>query len=384
MLLVKPLLFIGTNLWHIAIGLFSIGLLIALHELGHFLFCKLFGIKTPSFSIGFGPRIFTKKIGDTEFALSAIPLGGYVEIAGAAEVGQGNQEEAQSSGQSSFAVKPFYQKLLVMSGGILFNLAFAYIAMIIVCMIGLPPSPLAYPYNAKPIIQDIAKDSAAQKYGLLAGDRIIAVNVSIPLEDSIQKLIKPVEPLSTKQIVLVIEREGKKLDLPIIPDERITIVGITKSLGVCFTLTSLPGYSFFKAIRTGIELTNTRIIETFQVFRYLFAKRDVSNLAGPLMIVSLTMQGAAQGLTVLLMLLAIISINLAVLNLIPLPILDGGQILFYSIEAIIGRPLPQRVREYIHIATWILMLALFIYLTAHDISRLIGPHVDSIKKFFGL
>src|SRR5690606_27744818 len=100
----------------IPLGLFGIGFLIGFHELGHFLFCKLFSIRTPSFSIGFGPKLFSKKIGGTEFVISPIPLGGFVEIAGAAEVGQGDQKEASSRDKESFAVKPYYQKLLVMCG----------------------------------------------------------------------------------------------------------------------------------------------------------------------------------------------------------------------------------------------------------------------------
>src|SRR5437762_13928879 len=101
------------NIFFILIGCFGMGFLVGFHEFGHFLFAKLFKIRTPSFSIGFGPKIINKKIGETEFSLSAIPFGGYVEIAGAAEVGQGDQNEAYAKDEGSFAVKPYYQKLLV-------------------------------------------------------------------------------------------------------------------------------------------------------------------------------------------------------------------------------------------------------------------------------
>ena len=94
----------------IIVGIAGIGFLIGFHELGHFVFCKLFRIRTPSFSIGMGPRIIKKKIGETEFALSLLPLGGYVEIAGAAEMGQGDQKDAQSTDAHSFSSKPYYQK----------------------------------------------------------------------------------------------------------------------------------------------------------------------------------------------------------------------------------------------------------------------------------
>ena len=123
------LLSLAQSLFFIIIGIMGIGFLIGFHEFGHFIFCKIFHIRTPSFSIGMGPRIFKKKIGETEFALSLLPLGGYVEIAGAAEVGQGEQKEAYSTDQNSFASKPYYQKMLVMAGGIVFNLMFAYAAL---------------------------------------------------------------------------------------------------------------------------------------------------------------------------------------------------------------------------------------------------------------
>src|SRR5437762_6660366 len=140
------------NIFFILIGCFGMGFVIAFHELGHFLFARMFKIRVPSFSIGFGPKVISKKIGETEFSFSAIPFGGYVEIAGAAEVGQGEQKEAHASDKYSFAVKPYYQKLFVMVGGILFNLLLAYVFIISVFFMGIPKSELLYPLNAIPTI----------------------------------------------------------------------------------------------------------------------------------------------------------------------------------------------------------------------------------------
>ena len=128
-LFTNPLL----SAWHLlmfGVAIAGLGFLIAIHEMGHFLFAKLFGISTPTFSIGFGPQLISKKIGETTFSLSAIPLGGYVEIAGLAEVGQGEQGEAGRTDKRSFASKPYWQKMLVMLGGIGVNLGFAYVACI--------------------------------------------------------------------------------------------------------------------------------------------------------------------------------------------------------------------------------------------------------------
>ena len=107
-------------------AIIGFGLLITVHEFGHFFFCKLFGIYTPSFSIGMGPKILEKKIGTTNFKISALPIGGYVEIAGLAETGQGEQQHAQQEGENSFKNKPYWQKALVICGGVIFNLFLAY------------------------------------------------------------------------------------------------------------------------------------------------------------------------------------------------------------------------------------------------------------------
>lgn len=370
---------ISQQLFFILLGFLGMGFLVGFHELGHFLFAKFFNIRVPSFSLGFGPRIITKKIGETDFALSAIPFGGYVEIAGAAEVGQGDQKEAFATDKGSFAAKPFYQQLLVMLGGIMFNLAFAYVAMIIIFMAGIPKTPLMPNHT----ISAIHQKSPAEKSELRVGDRIIAINQE-EVGNSIQKIQQIIEPLALKETTIVIERDGKKITKNIIIGSKETeaeaAVGV---LGVEFEFSpTAPASSFKEAVILGISLCNTWIKNTFAGFSTLFSRKGLNQVAGPVAIIAMTVKGAAAGWQIFLLLLAIISINLAVLNLIPLPILDGGQILFYGIEALIGRPLPHRVREYIHIATWIMFIILFIYLTTQDISRLVSPYVDGILRLF--
>ena len=135
-------------------------------------------------------------------------------------------------------------------------------------------------------------------------------------------------------------------------------------------------------IKRGIQMTNERIVAIFYALKTLFIERNFSQLAGPIGIISITSQEAANGIKVLLLLLATISINLAVLNLLPLPVLDGGQILFYTIEAIIRKPLPIKIREYIHIVTWILVILLVIYLSAKDLLSIISPYLTQFYSLF--
>lgn len=189
-------------------GLLGIGFVIGFHEFGHFLFCKLFRVHTPSFSIGFGPKLIHKKIWDTEFSLSAIPLGGYVEIAGAAEVGQGEQKDAFRTDEFSFASKPWYQKFLILFGGILFNASFAYLAFSFLFMIGMPPSMILYPTNAQPVIEMIRPESAATKTDLKVGDTVVALNGN-PIGNDAPTLITTLMSMPGQDITLTIERGGR-------------------------------------------------------------------------------------------------------------------------------------------------------------------------------
>ena len=356
------------NLFFIGIALLGVGFLIGFHELGHFLFCKLFGIKTPSFSIGFGPHIFSKKIGETEFSLSAIPLGGYVEIAGSAEVGQGNQKDAHSTAPDSFASKPFYQKLLVMLGGILFNLSFAYFTFVLLFMTGIPKTNLLYPHNAIPVAATIKPDSAAQRIDLKEKDIIIALDGE-PLNGNVVAFLENIKAHPGQDIMLTIERNGTQYELPVTLDNATYMGKVYGSLGVLFEQTNMPPLNIVEGIKQGVAATNALIINTFNGIIALIKTRDISQAAGPLQLIGVTKQGAQQGIKIFLLFLAIISINLAILNLVPLPVLDGGQILFLLIETIIRRPIPIKIREYIHIASWLMLMALIIYISYQDILR---------------
>lgn len=371
------LILLSQQLFFILLGLFGMGFLIGFHELGHFLFAKLFKIRVPSFSLGFGPRLISKKIGETDFCFSLIPFGGYVEIAGAAEVGQGDQKEAHAIDEGSFASKPFYQQLLVLLGGIAFNLIFAYSAMILLFAAGIPKTPII----SNAIISKVYTDSAAAKHALQPGDRILSINEE-NINNNLQKLQATIEPLALQQATIIIDRAGEKITKTIIIGSKQTETATIGTLGIELDFAPTPAYPFFEAIQKGISECNNWIKKTFEGFSVLFSRKGVNNIAGPVMIIAMTTKGAAAGWQIYLLLLAIISINLAVLNFIPLPILDGGQILFYGIEAAIGRPLPYKIREYIHIVTWIMFIILFVYLTTQDVGRIVNPYIDPMLKFF--
>lgn len=382
MTLVSMAIMLFERIGSIVLGLFGIGFLIGFHELGHFLFCKLFRVSTPTFSIGFGPKIFSKKIGGTQFIISPIPLGGFVEIAGAAEVGQGDQKEAQRKDQYSFAVKPYYQKLLIMLGGIIFNLLFAYMAFFLLCLTGMPKSPIIYPSNGTTKIERIEEGSAAQRAGLEPGDVITKIE-EVYVKNNTIKLIETIQQHPGKTVTIEIERESNPISYSVDIGTKEISGKKVGSLGIECSMKDMAPLSIGQSFKKAIRITNEWIKRTVMAFASIFRRGDVKNLGGPLAVVSMTMKGASAGLKILLLLLAIISINLAILNLLPLPILDGGQILFYTIEAIIGRPLPIKVREYIHIGSWFFILGLVLILSIRDVSRMAHPLIERIKDFFG-
>lgn len=365
-------------------GIIGLSFLIGFHELGHFLMCKLFNIETPSFSIGFGPHLFSRKIGNTIFSLSAIPLGGYVEIAGLAEVGQGSQESAFSEDKASFTAKPFWQKLLVMLGGIIFNLGFAYATFIALFYIGAPKTTLISQNNPIPIIASILPGSAAEKAGLKEGDILLKIN-NVEIGKSAHTIRSIIDSLESNNTSITIERNTDIIEYQITLDEKKIQEKSVKQLGISYELSIPVAHSFLEAIKMGITEANHWVQQTAKSFSLCCRKLNtIKEMAGPLMIMSIMTKAAMDGFSFFLVILAIISINLAILNLIPLPILDGGQLFLCLIETIIQRPLPHKIRMVIHLVTWALFIVLFLVLSIQDVSRIITPYISSITKFLNI
>jgi len=358
----------------ITIGIVGLGLLIALHELGHFLFCKLFNVYTPSFSIGFGPIIFSKIIGETTFKLSAIPLGGYVEIAQSTENNLPN-----TSNSIYFETIYWWQKLLIMLGGICFNLLSAYT---IIILLSLCKDPLIiYKNYAQSSIASIKDDSKAFQEGLTNQCRIIAINHHYI--DQEKSLLEELKKYTSKQEIQVVQFETNNTketrifeikmpyDITSLNTEEKASLFLETLLHDGITFDTAKTISIYSLIKNGIYKTNSFIKQTFKGLLSVATGKKNANLSGPIMIIALSSTILAKGIFAFLFFLAIISINLALINLVPLPILDGGQILFLLIEIIFRRPLNERIREFISIACWVLFLILFVYLSWTDISTLI-------------
>jgi regulator of sigma E protease len=356
----------------IAASIFSIGVLVAIHEFGHFFFAKLFGVRTPSFSIGMGgPIMWSKKIGDTEFKINSIPFGGYLEIAGLAEVGQGKQQEAHAIDSGSFQIKPYWQKILIMSGGVLFNLLAGFIVFIGLFCFGMPKTPFYGAETARPIISKTVDGSIAQKINLQENDEILSINQSAT--PNILSLLKELQQNSNKPISLRVKRADQELNLA-------TELDKTGRLGIDFKAEYFPRYGFFGSITQAWKATAHITHDVYSTIVAIFTKRALNKISSPLLIISYFVTNASQGLALILCFLAFISISLFLFNLIPLPITDGGQIILVTIESIIGRQIPEKTREIIYLTTWGLILILTAYLVVKDSIMLFWPKIKTLLK----
>lgn len=356
------------------IALIGLGFVVGFHEFGHFLFCKLFSIRTPTFSIGFGPKIWSKKIGGTTFALSAIPVGGYVEIAGQDEeeapkdASKIDPDQSQNNKPSLdphlFNNKPYWQKLLVMLGGIIFNLIFAFAALSLVFYFGAPKSAFLFDQTATPIVQEVTPGSPADQAGILPGDQLVSLN-GTPIENT---------PTSLRQFLVTLnEKEGKQVTL------ELTRAGVsqtvTPTLNAAVPGKSLLGTGLYKelppqtlggAIQLAWNTVTSWSTQIYTLLVSLVSSKSLNGIGGPIALLSGIMQGSKEGILMFLLVLAFISVNLAIINLIPLPIFDGGQVVMYSVEAITRCSL-DRIRPIVGITSWVLVTILTVYLVIKDI-----------------
>ncbi|MGA1846449.1 RIP metalloprotease RseP [Deferribacter abyssi] len=341
------------------------GVLVFIHEFGHFIFAKLFNVKVLRFSIGFGPIVFTKKWGETEYAISLIPLGGYVKMYGE------NMEEGidESDKDRAFLEKPVWHRFLIVFAGPLFNYLLAVIVFAVLFITGVN--------EFLPVIGEVKKDMPAYSAGLRAGDKILQIDGKpIKYWDDMSQYIKG---KAGQKIILKIERNGKVLSLEVVPKKTVVknIFGEDHEVGLIGIVpkgdTILVSYNPVKAIILGLEKTN-EITKLTLVGIVKIIQRVVpaDNIGGPIMIFQMAKQTAETGFASLLAFMAVISINLAILNLLPIPVLDGGHLFFYIIEMIRGRPVSVKVREVSQYIGLALLIALMFFAFYNDISRIIS------------
>ncbi|WP_045218129.1 RIP metalloprotease RseP [Desulfonatronum thioautotrophicum] len=341
-----------------------LGVLIFFHELGHFLVARLFRIGVPVFALGFGPKIFGFKYGATEYQLRAVPLGGFVKLAGESP----EEELAEGIGrESSFSLRPPWQRILVVAAGPVFNFVLAVFIY----------WGLFWTHGQQellPVVGQVLEDSPAQVADLRDGDRILSVNGRDILFWS--ELAESIQQSEGQTMQLAVERDNQIVSIAAQPrvevrqnlfgeDIKLAMLGITAS-GETQSIALGPG----TALVAGAEQTWTIITLTVQgIIKLIERIIPADNIGGPILIAQLVSEQASEGLTNLLALTALISINLGLLNLLPVPVLDGGHILFYTIEAITGKPLNPRMQEIAYKIGIAFLIALMTFAVFNDIHR---------------
>ena len=372
-----------------------LGILIFVHELGHFLLAKLMGVTVEKFSLGFGPKLLGKKIGETEYLLSALPLGGYVKMFGEGgfieggeahhppedegseavkpeESGEPVQRElTEEEKQRSFAHKPVPARIAIVMAGPVFNLLFAWLIFIVLCMIGVP--------TVTTKIGEVFKDKPAAKAGLEKGDAITAIN-----NTPIMRWDQVAEKITASKgapLTVTVLRESRTISFTITPEPRVAknlfgekvnsyAIGVA-SAGEIVT----EHFSPIQAVGKGTEQTWKVIdLTVMSLVKMLQRVVPMDSVGGPIMIAKMAGEQASAGGASFLAFMALLSINLGVLNLLPVPVLDGGHLLFYFMELIFRRPVPLKVREYAQQVGMVLLLGLMVLAFYNDIIRYFVNH----------
>ncbi len=353
-----------------------LAVLILVHEFGHFIAAKRAGVRVDEFGIGFPPRIFSKKYGETTYSLNLFPIGGFVKIFGE------NPDMESLEGidsKRSITHKSKWTQAWIISAGIIFNLILAWVLISTGFMFGLPYSTDDTKYGARVEgaalnIMQVVPGSPAELAGLKAGDRIVALyaggdSLESPDLGSTQKFIA-----STDELTLEYMREGEVKT--VIIQTQTGIVSDRRVIGISMDMTGvlkLPVHeAFYVGLTTTASLTLATTIGLFDFFKNIFTgQADFSAVSGPVGIVGIVGDASALGFVYLLTLTALISINLAIINLLPFPALDGGRLFFIIIEAIKGSPIKPVIANTANGIGFLLLILLMVVVTYSDIVKII-------------
>ncbi len=342
-----------------------LGVLVFVHELGHYLAARWRGIHVEAFSIGFGRSIAsrTDRLG-TVWKLAWLPLGGYVKLHG-----QERPEDVADDVRAgwlpgrTFHEKSVLSRAIVVAAGPIANFLLA--AVLFAGLFGTVGRPVTVP-----VIGEVVADGAAAKAGLLAGDRVESIDgAAIAKFEDIQRIVSA---SADRELSLRILRDGQEQTISVTPGARDAGQGRRVGLlGVRGGGTEFTKLNPAQAVAAGVEQTWDVTSQTVAgLGQMLSGARTTDELGGPLRIAQLSGQVAQLGLSSLVSFIAVLSVNLGLINLFPIPILDGGHLLFYLVEAVRGRPLPPRAQEYGYRAGFAVLACLFVFATWNDLTHL--------------
>jgi regulator of sigma E protease len=342
------------------VAVFGFGLLIVVHELGHYLVARLFGMRVERFSVGFGPVLWSRRRGDTDWAISAVPLGGYVKIAGMAP-----GEEIAPGDPGAFCNQPAWRRFLVILAGPATNYAFA-----LVLAIGLVATLGLWAPNPSPVVGEVLPGGAAMRGGLAPGDRVLSAD-GRPI-DTWAALVEAVRGSPGRDLPLEVRRADAPEGAPPVrvvvrPDDAggIGKLGMTPGL---LPVRAGP----VEAVVLGFHRTNQRAVAIVTDLGRVITGKQKGEMMGPVGIAQEMARSARAGAGPFLMLLWLISIMLAIFNFLPFPALDGGRLAFLGYEIVARRPANQKVESWIHAIGFVVLLALLLGVTVFgDLPRLL-------------
>ena len=341
-----------------------LGILVFFHELGHFLLARFFGVGVETFSLGFGPKIYQRKVGTTQYCISMIPLGGYVKMVGE----EPGAPLAEADIPLSFNHKKLYQKILIVAAGPLFNFLLAFLIFYVIFQFsGL--------YFVNPVVGEVTANSPALAADMRTGDRVVAIdNKPVNSWDDMVTLIGEGTgaPLSIQ-----VERDGRYHLLQVTPEAKVSknifgedvkrfMIGVAASGEVTHV-----GLNPFQALWQGalrtwniVELTLLSVVKIFN------GSVSADTLGGPIMIAQMAGKQAQAGMANFFFFIAMLSVNLGIINLFPVPVLDGGHIVFFFYEAVTGKAADEKFREQANRFGMGLLLALMVFVFYNDIIRI--------------
>ena len=343
-----------------------LGILVFVHELGHFILAKKLGVKILKFSLGFGPKLIGKKIGETEYQIAVFPLGGFVK-----PLGEDPREEIKTEEyHRSYWAQPIWKRTLIIVAGPFFNFFLAVVLFSTINLFGIPY------YSSK--IGEVSPGLPAEQAGLNKGDTVLSI-----IGDEVKKwddLSRIIRNSNGKELLLKVKRDHEVVQIQVTPkstaqknlfgeETRVFVIGITQPDELLVQKVG-PFEAFGKGLSQtwfGIKLTVVSIIKLVE--RVIPAK----TIGGPILIAQMAGEQAKRGLLSLVLFTAILSINLGVINLFPIPILDGGHFLFLSLEAILRKPISIRKMEIAQQIGLIFIILLMLFAFYNDLIRLFSP-----------
>lgn len=334
-------------------SIFVFGLLVLFHEFGHFIMAKATGMRVDEFAIGFGPKLVGKRVGETEYSIRCVPLGGFNDIAGM-------NPADNDAGERGYCEKPVWKRMIVIVAGPLMNFLLPVVIFFLIFMtVGVSsPSP-------RPELGEVLPDQPAAMAGLQKGDRIEAINGEAVSEwDDIVRIVRNADETPMK---IAYSRNGEARQTTVIPvrdkQENRMVIGVMGALD-----TRQPGV--IEAAGAAVSKTVFVVYRMLEGLVQIFTGNAAAELAGPLGVMQMTGTVAKLGFAALMNFAALLSLNLGIINLLPVPALDGGHFVTLLIEGVRGKPLGEKALHYTQVAGITVLVALMLFATKNDIVRI--------------